>query len=340
MTALLLDGARVSYGHAEILAGIDLSAEPGEVVALLGPSGSGKTTLLFAVAGFVPLSTGRIAVAGRDVSGPGVHEPPERRDVAFVFQSYALWPHLDALETVAFPLRAAGRDPDAAREEAGRLLRAVGMAGLEGRRPAEMSGGQQQRVGLARALARHAAVYLFDEPTAHLDAATRRAVQAEVAARRADTGAAAVYATHDADEALAVAGRVALIRDGRLVQVGSPAEAYEQPVDRWAAELTGPVSVLEIEVRGGIAVVGSEPSTLAEPFPDDGHHVVAVRPDWAHLGGPLTAVAVESWFRGPHTDVRLDTPGGAIVVRSPGRVMLRPGERVNWTLRRVWPLEA
>jgi ABC-type Fe3+/spermidine/putrescine transport system ATPase subunit len=338
MMALSVQGVRVSYGRTEILGGIDLAVERGEVVALLGPSGSGKTTLLFAVAGFVPVSSGTIAVGDRDVAGPDLHEPPEQRAVAFVFQSYALWPHLTALDTVVFPLRAAGGDLAEARGEARRLLAAVGMGGLEDRRPAELSGGQQQRVGLARALARKASLYLFDEPTAHLDAATRNAVQAEVAARRADTGAAALYATHDADEALAVADRVALIRDGKLVQMGTPAEAYERPVDRWAAELTGPVSVIEIEVRSGIAVVGTEASTLAEPYPADGHYSVAVRPDWANLGGPLGAVVVDSWFRGPHTDIRLDTPGGTVVVRAPGRIVTAAGERVGWTLRRVWPV--
>jgi ABC-type Fe3+/spermidine/putrescine transport system ATPase subunit len=338
MTALTLEAVRVEYGNTEILGGIDLSVEKGEVVALLGPSGSGKTTMLFAVAGFVSVAAGTITVGEHTVSGPGIHEPPERRDVAFVFQSYALWPHLSALDTVAFPLRAAGHDGASARQQARRLLEAVGMEGLEHRRPAELSGGQQQRVGLARALARRTSAYLFDEPTAHVDAATRAAVQAEVASRRAYTGAAAIYATHDADEALAIADRVALIREGRLVHVGTPADAYERPVDRWSAELTGPVSVLDIEVRSGIAVVGTEASTLAEPYPGDGRHIVAVRPEWAALGGPLNAVVAESWFRGPHTDVRLDTPAGSIVVRSPGRTGLQPGERVSWSLRRVWPL--
>jgi ABC-type Fe3+/spermidine/putrescine transport system ATPase subunit len=338
MTALSVADVRVAHGRTEVLMGIDLEAHLSEVVAVLGPSGSGKTTLLFAIAGFVPVSSGVITVGDRTVSGPDTHEPPERRDVAFVFQSYALWPHMSAADTVAFPLRASGSDAAAARTEALRLLAAVGMAGLEDRRPAELSGGQQQRVGLARALARRASVYLFDEPTAHLDAATRAAVQSEVAARRAETGATALYATHDADEALAVADRVALLRNGSMVQVGTPSEVYERPVDRWAAELTGPVSVLDVEVRSGVAVVGTEPSTLVEPYPADGRHIVAVRPDWASLGGPLTALVVESWYRGPHTDVRLDTPGGTVVVRAAGRAALRPGDHVSWTLRRVWRL--
>jgi len=340
MTAALeITGLQVSYGRSEILHGIDLEVSASEVVALLGPSGSGKTTLLFAVAGFVPITGGTIAVAGAPVAGPGRHEPPERREVAVVFQSYALWPHLDAAETVAFPLRAAGTGADEARAEATRLLAAVGMEGMERRRPAELSGGQQQRVGLARALARHAGLYLFDEPTAHLDAATRSAVQAEISARRAETGAAALYATHDAAEALAIADRVALLRSGRIVQIGTPAEVYERPADRWAAEVTGPASILDVEVRSRIAVVGGCASGLADPAPDDGRYVVAVRPDWAALGGPLPGTVAGTWFRGPHTDVTLDTPAGAVEIRVPGRPALNPGAPTGWSLRKVWPID-
>ena len=178
--ALRTSGVGVSYGSQPILRSIDVEAGQGEVLALLGPSGSGKTTLLFAVAGFVALDSGTIEIAGTMVAGPGIHLPPERRDVAVVFESYALWPHLTALETVAFPLRAAGEQPEAARAEAARLLEAVGIGPLAERRPAELSGGQQQRVGLARALARRAGLSLFDEPTAHLDAPPRAAIQAEI----------------------------------------------------------------------------------------------------------------------------------------------------------------
>jgi ABC-type Fe3+/spermidine/putrescine transport system ATPase subunit len=247
--------------------------------------------------------------------------------------------HLDAADTVAFPLRASGTEPAAARAEAQRLLDAVGMGGMHERRPSELSGGQQQRVGLARALARHAGLYLFDEPTAHLDAATRAAVQAEIATRRAEAGAAALYATHDASEALAIADRVALIRDGHIVQVGTPHEVYETPVDRWAAEITGPVSVLDIEVRSGIAVVGEAASGLGDPTPDDGRHVVAVRPDWATLDGPLPGTVTDTWFRGPHTDVTLATAAGSVQIRVAGRPSLRIGEPVGWSLKKVWPIE-
>jgi ABC-type Fe3+/spermidine/putrescine transport system ATPase subunit len=338
--ALRASTVSVSYGGAPILQGVDVEAGPGEVLALLGPSGSGKTTLLFAVAGFVALESGTIEIAGTTVSGPGIHLPPERRDLAVVFQSYALWPHLSALETVAFPLRAAGERPEAARAEAARLLEAVGIGGLAGRRPAELSGGQQQRVGLARALARRAGLYLFDEPTAHLDAPTRDAIQAEIATRRAESGTAAVYATHDAGEALAVADRVVLLRDGRIVQAGIPTLVYERPADRWAAEITGPVSILTVDVADGTAVVAGIPSKAGVPGAADGPAAVAVRPDWASPGGDLPARVDAVWYRGPHSDVVLDTPAGRLSLRVAGRTGLRPGERAGWTLHRVWPIPA
>jgi ABC-type Fe3+/spermidine/putrescine transport system ATPase subunit len=336
--ALRASAVGVSYGSQPILRSVDVEAGRGEVLAVLGPSGSGKTTVLFAVAGFVALESGTIDIAGTTVAGPGIHVPPERRDVAVVFQSYALWPHLTALETVAFPLRAAGKQPGAARAEAARLLEAVGIGPLAERRPAELSGGQQQRVGLARALARRAGLTLFDEPTAHLDAPTREAIQAEIAARRAESGAAAVYATHDAGEALAVADRVALLRDGRIVQTGSPAEVYERPADGWAAAITGPVSVLTVEVENGTASVGGTPSAVSVPGAADGPVAVAVRPDWASPGGDLPARVVAVWYRGPHSDLVLDTPAGRLSLRVDGRTGLRPGEPASWSLHRIWPL--
>jgi hypothetical protein len=168
-------------------------------------------------------------------------------------------------------------------------------------------------VGLARALARRPAVYLFDEPTAHLDTHVRTVFLAELVARQRDSGAAAVYATHDAEEALGLADRVALLREGRLLQVGTPQEVYEQPVDLFAARLTGPASVL-----------------------DDGR--LLVRPGWARLGGPLKGELHGVWFRGPHSDYLIDTPRGELLIREPGPPGHGVGDRLCWTLVRGWPL--
>jgi ABC-type Fe3+/spermidine/putrescine transport system ATPase subunit len=307
----------VAHGTQLALRGVSLAVAPGQVLALLGPSGSGKSTLLHAVAGFLAPARGVVRIAGATVAGQGRMLPPERRSVGVVFQNHALWPHLSAVDTVAYPVRRRGAGRAEARAEARAVLDLFGIAHLAGRRPAELSGGEQQRVGLARALARRAAVYLFDEPTAHLDTHLRTLFLDELVARRREQGAAALYATHDAEEALGLADRVALLRGGRLVQLGTPEEVYERPVDRFAARLTGPASVLDAD--GG---------------------PVLVRPGWARLGGPLDGRLRDVRFRGPHSDHLVQTAMGELLIREPGRPALSPGDDVTWSLERWWPLRS
>jgi ABC-type Fe3+/spermidine/putrescine transport system ATPase subunit len=338
--ALACTGLRIGYGPNPVVTDVDLTVAAGEVVALLGPSGSGKTTLLSAVAGFLNVAAGEIRIDGELVEGPGRHVPPERRSVAVVFQSYALWPHMTALETVAYPYRRRGIAVPEARRRAADLLERLGIGGLAARRPAELSGGEQQRVGLGRALARDARLSLFDEPTAHLDATLRTQLQAEIAAQRRTTGAAALYATHDTAEALAVADRVALLRAGRLVQVGAPAEVYERPVDVWAARLTGPASLLAVTVRerrdgraridlGGVAIEAAVDGV-------DGTGLAVVRPEWARLGGDLPGRIATVAYRGLHTEYGLETPAGTIGLYEPGPPRAAPGDGCTWRLERAW----
>ncbi len=285
------------------------------MLALLGPSGSGKSTLLHTVAGFhVPLA-GEVWLGGRRVASPAGGEPPERRGVAMVFQNYALWPHLSALDTVAYPMRRRGTRRGDARRRAGEILERLQIGDLADRRPSELSGGEQQRVGLGRALAGEPSLYLFDEPTAHLDTHVRSVFLEDLVTRLQDTGAAALYATHDAQEALGVADRVALLAAGRVVQVGTPEEVYRRPVDVWAARLTGPASV------------------LAGP-----HGPLLVRPEWARLDGDRAARIADVRYRGPHSDYLLETDGGGLLVREPGPPRHARGEDVRWTLEESWPL--
>lgn len=348
MTAPALEcrGLTFAYGAAPVLRDVSLAVAADEVVAVLGPSGSGKSTLLAAVAGFVAPDAGEILLDGTVVASPARSVPTEDRRIGVVFQHYALWPHLTALATVAYPLRRAGVPASEARRRSRDLLEVMGIGELADRHPAALSGGQQQRVGLARALARDASVFLFDEPTAHLDTALRTALSAELRARRAATGAAALYATHDAGEALAAADRVALLRDGRLVQVGSPRQVYEEPVDRWAAGLTGPASVLHgdaVLVDGGaidLALAGASLRVTGSPALSAARGDVLVRPEWAHLGGPLAGAVRAVSYRGAHTDHVLDTPAGELVVREAGPPSARPGDRVTWGLRRAWLVPA
>jgi ABC-type Fe3+/spermidine/putrescine transport system ATPase subunit len=333
----------VGYGREPVLAALDLRVEHDEVLALLGPSGSGKSTLLYTVAGFVHPQAGEVVIDGRVVASPRSRVPPESRNVGLVFQNYALWPHLAAVETVAYPLRRRGIGVAEANRRALDLLERMSIGHLAERRPAEMSGGEQQRVGLARALAAEASLYLFDEPTAHLDTALRAQLQHELAERRRMLGAAAVYATHDAGEALAVADRVALLRNGQVVQSGPPAQVYEQPVDLWAARLTGPASVLRADVFRAdgahvvVTLLGRTVQVVGGRATDGGAHPdLLVRPDWTTLGGDLDGTVHQLWYRGPHTDYRLDTPAGQVDVRDAGPPSASVGQRVGWTLRRVW----
>jgi ABC-type Fe3+/spermidine/putrescine transport system ATPase subunit len=307
----------VAHDGTPALRGVSLSVGAGEVLALLGPSGSGKSTLLHTVAGFLVPAEGTVRLGGRTVAGNGRPMPPERRDLAVVFQSYALWPHLSALDTVAYPARRRGVGRAPARTEAREILERLRIAHLADRRPAELSGGEQQRVGLARALARRPSVYLFDEPTAHLDTHVRGVFLAELVARQRDSSAAAVYATHDAEEALGLADRVALLHEGRVLQVGTPQQVYDRPVDLFTARLTGQASVVQ------------------DP---DGGTTLLVRPGWARLGGPLEGELRAVRFRGPHSDHLVAGPLGELLIREPGPPRHQVGARVGWTLLRGWPL--
>ena len=312
-------GLSVAYGSVTALSDVHLSVAPGEVLALLGPSGSGKSTLLHTVAGFHPPQAGEVWLNGRCVSSARRSEPPERRELAMVFQNYALWPHLSALDTVAYPARRRGESRAQAREQALMMLDRLNIGHLSDRHPAELSGGEQQRVGLARALARRASLYLFDEPTAHLDTHVRGVFLEELVTRQRDTGAAAVYAAHDAEETLGLADRLALLAAGHVIQVGTPEQVYGEPVDELAARLTGPASVLTTP---------------------DGPGELLVRPEWASLGGDRSARIRDVWFRGPHSDYLLDTAQGRLLVREPGPPAHQRGEDVSWGLRRSWPLRA
>jgi len=348
----------LAYGESPVVRDLSLTVAPGETVALLGPSGSGKSSLLYAIAGFLRPRSGSIGMGGRVASSEREWLAPERRSIGMVFQSYALWPHMTALETVAYPLRRSGVSPSESRRRAQELLERVGIGVLAGRRPAELSGGEQQRVGLCRALARDPALYLFDEPTAHLDSALRADLQEQLASQRHGSKAAGLYATHDVAEALAVADRVALLHAGRIVQIGTPVEIYERPVDLWAAQLTGAASLLRVDVEGldgtaatvsmdgqSVVVQAAGPDVTREPAsppsgPAIGARAAIVRPGWLRFGGPLPGRVRQTWYRGPHTDYRLYTPAGELTISEAGPPRFTPGESIAWRLDRVWFLPA
>ena len=234
-----LTGAGKRYGAVRALAGVDLDVAAGRFLVLLGPSGSGKTTLVRALAGIERLDEGEIQIGDRLVSGPRKHVPPEQRDLAMVFQDYALWPHLTALGNVGYALRRRKLAADQARVRALEALERVGLAGLAERYPHELSGGQQQRVALARAIVARPGLLLFDEPLSNLDTDLRERLRVEISTLTRETGATAVYITHDQAEAFALADTIGVLDQGRLVQLADPETLYLKPATPFVARFTG-----------------------------------------------------------------------------------------------------
>jgi len=236
------------YGASRAVDGLSATIPTGCFFTVLGPSGCGKSTLLRMIAGLEPLDEGSIALQGRMVAGPGLHLPPEARGVGVVFQSYALWPHMDVLGNVAFPIEAAGASRAAARAKAARHLQSVDLEGFAERRPADLSGGQRQRVALARCLAAQARIVLMDEPLANLDPHLRAAMEEEMTAFHARAGATTLFITHDQREAMALSDLVAVMRAGRFEQIASPQELHDSPANAFVAGFIGRGVVLDAEV--------------------------------------------------------------------------------------------
>ena len=239
MAELTLAHVAKRFGDVTAVDDVTLDVRDGELVALLGPSGCGKTTILRLIAGFESVSAGEIRFDGELVSAVTRHVPPERRRVGIVFQSYALWPHMSVGANVGYPLRVAKVSGEEYRSKVEAALETVGLTGLGSRRPADLSGGQRQRVALARCLVMEPSLVLLDEPLANLDVHLRAAMEEEFVDFHGKTGATMLYITHDQAEAMALADRVAVMDDGRLVQVADPHTLYEEPATTMVADFIG-----------------------------------------------------------------------------------------------------
>ncbi len=257
---------------------VSLTIEPGEFLTLLGSSGSGKSTLLNIIAGFIDADAGSIEVGGRDLT----KVPPYRRDLGMVFQHYALFPHLSVWDNVAFPLRRRKISRAEVAERAQRALDVVELGHLAKRRPAQLSGGQQQRVALARAIVFQPQALLMDEPLGALDKRLREQLQLEIKRLHRELGTTFVFVTHDQEEALAMSDRIAVLRDGALVQVGTPVELYERPTSRYTAEFLGESNIFTGRRDGARFVDEASGSTFAVTGVDDGSALV-VRPEHVRL---------------------------------------------------------
>jgi iron(III) transport system ATP-binding protein len=340
VTELAVQGLHKSFGRHPVLAGLDLTVAAGSLTAILGPSGSGKTTLLRVLAGFDQPDAGTVRIGDQVVDGPGAHVPPERRRIGYVPQEGSLFPHLTVAANVGFGLPAGQRRGP--RIDA--LLESVGLAGLGRRYPHQLSGGQQQRVALARALAIEPAVVLLDEPFAALDAHLRASVRADVQQIFRARGTTAVLVTHDQDEALSTADRVAVLRDGQIAQYAAPQDLYASPADPQLAGFIGDANLLDGQllasgpalavrtVLGELPLAGPDGEGLAP-----GPVTVLVRPEQLQIragagaepgGLPGEVVACHYYGHDAVLRVRLAGEAPEIIVRTAGGPRLQPGAAV------------
>jgi iron(III) transport system ATP-binding protein len=324
MSALTLSGVTKRFGAVAAVDGVDLAVGDGEFLAVLGPSGCGKTTLLRLIAGFETVDAGRLAFDDRAMSAPGRHVPPEERRVGIVFQSYALWPHMTVARNVGYALEVAGVSGEAYRARVAAALAAVGLADHGTRRPAELSGGQRQRVALARCLAMEPAVVLLDEPLANLDVHLRAAMLDEFAQFHAKTGATMIYITHDQEEAMALADRIAVMDQGRLVQAADPRTLYREPASAMVGGFVGrgavvPAMVIAVaRTHADVDILGVRARLRCAAAQRPGAAMACLRPeDLAAVphgtGGAIEGRVARTTFRGAVSE--LDVAAGDAVLR-------------------------
>ncbi|SLN60614.1 Spermidine/putrescine import ATP-binding protein PotA [Roseovarius litorisediminis] len=331
--------ARKDYGTGahtvRALDGVSVSIDQGEFFTLLGPSGCGKTTLLRLIAGFETPTSGQIFLEGQDITA----DPPNLRPINTVFQSYALFPHLSVAENIGFGLQMMGRPKAEVNHAVEKMLALVQLESLASRKSQQLSGGQQQRVALARALAPRPKVLLLDEPLSALDLKLRKEMQRELKRLQAETGITFIFVTHDQEEALTMSDRIAVMQSGNILQIGSPREIYNHPVDRFVADFIGETNFLTGRVEAGRATLTSGEVLSADVTGHAGKVTFAVRPEQvvicaADEADCLAATIVETVYFGTDTHCHMRLGDGTQIVarlqNAPsGEIGLAPGEAVG-----------
>jgi len=321
MSFLKLDNLHKTYPDGtSAVRGVSLDVNAGEFIVLLGPSGCGKTSTLRMIAGLENATQGRITLNGRDVT----HLPPGERDVGFVFQFYALYPHLSVEENIVFPLRAIGMNPSEVASRLRDIVERVGLAPLLKRRPRELSGGDQQRVSLARAMIRKPLAWLMDEPLGTLDADRRLALREFIRQQQLDMRVTTLYVTHDQEEAMSLADRLVVMNGGRVQQVGTPAEVYDKPANLFVANFVGSPGMNFI--KGNVAVYGetshfipygeASPIRLSQRI-KPGAVTLGIRGEHVHPdpGGPVVGKVLMVEYLGSSRSVHVEATFGRLIFR-------------------------
>src|SRR5438128_12165671 len=349
MPGVTIKGLTKRYGDLAALEGLDLRVEPGELVSLLGPSGCGKTTTLRLVAGFLRPEAGEIWVGDRCLSSPTSVVPPERRRMAMIFQSYALWPHMTVAQNVAYGLRLKPGVPKAVREaRVKEMLKVVQLEGYESRYPGELSGGQAQRVAVARALVVEPEILLLDEPLSNLDANLREEMRFEIRRLHEAFAITTLYVTHDQAEAMVISDRIAVLDRGRVAQIGTADELFHQPRTRFVAEFIGKTNLVDgMAVKPDAVAHGPFTLRVASGRLVPGAHVaLSIRPHQIELVAPtavkdqsanyLRGVIQRASFLGETVDYQVAIVEGDLVLRvaAPAGTRLRPGEAVTLRIDR------
>lgn len=335
MTTIALDNLSKQFGENRAVNSATFTLPAGSLTALLGPSGCGKTTLLRLIAGFEQPSGGAIYFDDQQVAGPGAMVPPERRSLGIVFQSYALWPHMDVAGNVAYPLRARGLGRAAIDERVGKALTMVSLTGFEHRSVDRLSGGQRQRVALARCLVTGTNVILLDEPLANLDVHLRAEMLDVFARLHRETGATVVFVTHDQAEALALADRVIVLDRGVVQQSGRPEQLYNEPENAMVAAFVGRGTLVSARISDGRVLLANLPVPVRGQPQGAGARLL-LRPEnltLADAGIPATVVATR--YTGAAYDTILQLSGGETVLIS-SRNRLPLGRPVHFSVDDAW----
>ncbi|EHR72441.1 ATPase component of ABC-type sugar transporter [Burkholderiales bacterium JOSHI_001] len=324
MAFLELKGVEKYFGPVQAIKGIDLAINPGEFIVFVGPSGCGKSTLLRLIAGLENIDVGSLVLDGRDIT----QLPSSKRDLAMVFQSYALYPHMTVAQNMSFALRLAKEDPAVIDQKVKRAAEILNLTAYLDRLPKALSGGQRQRVAIGRAIVRSPKVFLFDEPLSNLDAALRGQTRVEIAKLHRDLGATTIYVTHDQVEAMTLADRVVVLRDGRIEQVGTPLELYDKPANQFVAQFIG---TPQMNVLPADAVPPWR-AELGAALPAGGF--IGLRPEYIVLQ-PAGQGAVQGRVElvealGAETLVYVALPSGTqVVTRQNERTQLHVGDAVG-----------